>query len=104
MAVSEYLQLRDGTDSDFVDLPSQEFDIVGRDSETPRAATRAWMISFEQVQQQNTLVGEHEQPGVDVPESGPVGRGREGGGGGDGDSQGQTRGRPSRHADEHSSR
>lgn len=58
MAVSEYLQLLDGTDGDFVDLLSQEFETMGWDSETPRAVTQAWMISFEQIQQQNTLASE----------------------------------------------
>jgi len=58
MAVGEYLELLDSTDSDFVDLLSQEFETVGRDSDTPRAVTQAWMISFEQIQQQNAVAGE----------------------------------------------
>ncbi len=38
---------------------------------------------------------QHEQPGVDVLEPGPVGRGRDARGAGDGDSQDQARGGPS---------
>jgi hypothetical protein len=34
------------------------FETVGRDSETPRAVTQAWIISFEQIQQQNAVAGE----------------------------------------------
>jgi tetratricopeptide (TPR) repeat protein len=56
--VSEYLQLLSGSDSELIDLLSEEFETVGRDSETPRAVTRAWMISFEQIQQQDAIAGE----------------------------------------------
>ena len=44
---------------------------------------------------------QHGQPGVDVPESRPVGRGRGAGGAGDGDEQEDARSRSIRHADQH---
>ena len=37
--ISRYLELLDKSDQDLVDLLSQDFETVGRDSETPRAVT-----------------------------------------------------------------
>ncbi|KXJ89485.1 P-loop containing nucleoside triphosphate hydrolase protein [Microdochium bolleyi] len=56
--VSRYLQLLGGGDQDLVDLLSEEFETVGRDSETPRAVTETWILSFDQIQQQNAFAGE----------------------------------------------
>ena len=58
MAVGGYLQLLDRSDQDLVELLSEEFETVGRDSETPRAVTATWILSFEQIKRQNGLAGE----------------------------------------------
>lgn len=55
MAISEYLKLLKGNDQDLVDLLSEEFETVGRDVEMPRAVAQSWIISFEQIQQQNSF-------------------------------------------------
>ncbi|KAK4233072.1 hypothetical protein C8A03DRAFT_39245 [Achaetomium macrosporum] len=56
--ISRYLELLDKSDQDLVDLLSQDFETVGRDSETPRAVTETWILSFDQIQRQNTFAGE----------------------------------------------
>ena len=58
ITVSEYLYLLDKSDQDLVDLLSEEFETVGRDSETPRAVAETWILSFDQIQQQNAFAGE----------------------------------------------
>ncbi|KAJ1323029.1 FxSxx-COOH system tetratricopeptide repeat protein [Microdochium nivale] len=58
VSVSKYLQLLGGGDQDLVDLLSEEFETVGRDSETPRAVTETWILSFDQIQQQNAFAAE----------------------------------------------
>ncbi|KXX74722.1 Kinesin light chain 3 [Madurella mycetomatis] len=55
ISVSEYLELLDDSDQNLVDLLSEEFETVGRDSETPRAVAETWILSFEQIQWQNAL-------------------------------------------------
>ncbi|KAF4999831.1 hypothetical protein FGRMN_2211 [Fusarium graminum] len=52
ITVSEYLELLDGSEDDLVDLLSQEFEAVGRDSDTPRAVAQTWMLSFQQIERQ----------------------------------------------------
>ncbi|KAK3360381.1 hypothetical protein B0T25DRAFT_473595 [Lasiosphaeria hispida] len=56
--VSDYLRLIDQSDQDLVNLLSEDFETVGRDSETPRAVAETWMLSFEKIQQQNAFAGE----------------------------------------------
>jgi hypothetical protein len=56
--ISRYLELLDKSDQDLVDLLSQDFETVGRDSETPRAVTETWILSFDQIQRQNTFASE----------------------------------------------
>ncbi|KAB5511470.1 hypothetical protein GE09DRAFT_1270301, partial [Coniochaeta sp. 2T2.1] len=56
--VSEYLRLLGQSDQELVNLLSEEFKTVGRDSETPRAVTETWILSFEQIQRQNRFAGE----------------------------------------------
>ncbi|KAK3380940.1 hypothetical protein B0H63DRAFT_450325 [Podospora didyma] len=51
--VSEYLQLLEKSDGDLVDLLSEEFETVGKDTKTPHAVTETWILSFEQIQRQN---------------------------------------------------
>jgi tetratricopeptide (TPR) repeat protein len=58
VSFSRYLELLDKSDQDLVDLLSQDFETVGRDSETPRAVTETWILSFDQIQRQNTFAGE----------------------------------------------
>ncbi|KAJ4288699.1 hypothetical protein N0V88_007230 [Collariella sp. IMI 366227] len=53
-----YLELLDKSDQDLVDLLSQDFETVGRDSDTPRAVTETWILSFDQIQRQNTFAAE----------------------------------------------
>src|SRR5690606_30387623 len=57
IAVGEYLRLLDKSDHDLVSLLSEEFETVGRDSRTPRAVAETWILSFDQIQQQNTFSG-----------------------------------------------
>jgi hypothetical protein len=58
ITVDRYLQLIDKGNQDFINLLSKEFETVGRDSETPRAVTKTWTISFRLIQKQNALAGE----------------------------------------------
>ncbi len=58
ITVGEYLRRLDKSDQDLVDLLSEEFETDGRDSETPRAVAETWILSFEQIQQQNPFAGE----------------------------------------------
>ena len=56
--VKEYLRLLGQSDQQLVDLLSEEFETAGRDSETPRAVTETWILSFEQIQRQSGFAGE----------------------------------------------
>jgi tetratricopeptide (TPR) repeat protein len=58
ITVSEYVRLLGQSDQQLVDLLSEEFETVGRDSETSRAVTETWILSFEQIQRQNVFAGE----------------------------------------------
>lgn len=58
ITVGKYLDLLKDSDQAVVDLLSEDPDKVGLDSETPRAIVEAWIISFEQIQSQNTLAAE----------------------------------------------
>ena len=58
ITICDYLQLLNKSDQHVVDLLSEEFETVGRDSETPRAVTETWILSFDQIQRQNTFAGE----------------------------------------------
>ncbi|KAK3379401.1 hypothetical protein B0T24DRAFT_154684 [Lasiosphaeria ovina] len=57
-SVKEYLQLLEKSDQHLVDLLSEEFETVGRDPEAARAVAETWILSFEQIQQQDTFAGE----------------------------------------------
>ncbi|KAH7013689.1 hypothetical protein EDB80DRAFT_863617 [Ilyonectria destructans] len=56
--INEYIHLLDESDSELVDRLSEPFETVGRDSETPHAVTATWIISFEQIQQQNAFTSD----------------------------------------------
>jgi len=58
ISVGGYLQLLNKSDHNLVDLLSGEFETVGRDSGTPRAVAKTWILSFEQIQQQDAFTGE----------------------------------------------
>ncbi|KAH6994974.1 hypothetical protein EDB80DRAFT_728361 [Ilyonectria destructans] len=57
MSVDQYLQLLDG-DEGLVELLSEEFETVGRDSDTPQAVAKTWMLSFQKIQGQNPFASE----------------------------------------------
>ncbi|RYP41484.1 hypothetical protein DL767_000989 [Monosporascus sp. MG133] len=57
ITVQEYLDLQGESDQSLIDLLSEEFETVGRDSETPRAVAQTWMLSFQQIQRQHALAG-----------------------------------------------
>ena len=57
-SVGEYLELLDKSDQHIVDLLSEEFETVGRDLETPRAVAETWILSFQQIERENSLAGE----------------------------------------------
>ncbi|KAK6344064.1 hypothetical protein TWF696_007710 [Orbilia brochopaga] len=58
ITVDQYIKLLDGSDQQVIDLLSEEFETVGRDSETSRAVAKTWILSFEQIQRQNTFASE----------------------------------------------
>ncbi|KAM0321481.1 hypothetical protein ACHAQA_010095 [Verticillium albo-atrum] len=58
ITIDDYLKLLDQGNQSLVDLLSEEFETVGRDSETPRAVAETWMLSFQQISQQNELAGQ----------------------------------------------
>ena len=58
MPVCEYLHLLDKSDQDLIDLLSEQFETVGRDSETRRAVAETWILSFEEIQRQNAFAAD----------------------------------------------
>ncbi|KAL1846474.1 hypothetical protein VTK73DRAFT_286 [Phialemonium thermophilum] len=58
VTAAEYLALLDRNDQTLVDLLSEDFDSVGGDSGTPRAVAETWIVSFEQIKQQDALAGD----------------------------------------------
>lgn len=58
LQIKDYLQLLGHSDQNLVDLLSEEFETTGRETETPRAVAETWTLSFQQIEQQNSLAGE----------------------------------------------
>ncbi|CZR48374.1 uncharacterized protein FPRO_12984 [Fusarium proliferatum ET1] len=58
ITVSEYIELLDGSQDDLVDLLNEEFETVGRDSDTPHAVAQTWMLSFQQIERQYLFASE----------------------------------------------
>ena len=58
ITVNDYLELLDGSDKDLIDLLSEDFETVGRDSDTPRAVAQTWMLSFQQIEREYPFAGE----------------------------------------------
>ncbi|KAH6975384.1 hypothetical protein BKA56DRAFT_489658 [Ilyonectria sp. MPI-CAGE-AT-0026] len=57
MSVDRYLQLLEG-DQGLVELLSEDFETVGRESDTPKAVAKTWMFSFQKIQGQNLFASE----------------------------------------------
>ncbi|WYZ42126.1 hypothetical protein EsH8_V_001021 [Colletotrichum jinshuiense] len=58
ISVTEYLQLLEESDESLVDQLSEPFEAVGRDSETPHALTATWIVSFNQIREQEALASD----------------------------------------------
>ncbi|GJC93300.1 kinesin light chain [Colletotrichum higginsianum] len=58
ISIAKYLQLLEESDENLVEQLSEPFEAVGRDSETPHALTATWIVSFNQIQQQDALTSE----------------------------------------------
>ncbi|KAG5662198.1 hypothetical protein KAF25_004437 [Fusarium avenaceum] len=58
ITVNDYLELLDGSDKDLIDLLSEDFETVGRDSDTPRAVAQTWMLSFQQIEREYPFAGD----------------------------------------------
>ena len=58
ISVTEYLRLLEMSDQNLVSLLSETFEAVGRDSGTPHAVVETWILSFEQIQRQDTFASE----------------------------------------------
>ncbi|KAI2465425.1 hypothetical protein F4781DRAFT_435459 [Annulohypoxylon bovei var. microspora] len=55
--VDDYLQRLDQGDHSLVDLLSEEFETIGRDSAMPHAVVATWILSFEQIKRQDKFAG-----------------------------------------------
>jgi tetratricopeptide (TPR) repeat protein len=55
ITVEQYIELQGKSDQHLVELLSEEFETVGRDTETPRAVAQTWVLSFQQIKKQNPL-------------------------------------------------
>ncbi|OHW96525.1 phosphorylase superfamily protein [Colletotrichum incanum] len=58
ISISKYIRLLDESDESLVDQLSEPFKAIGRDSETPHALTATWIVSFNQIQQQEALASD----------------------------------------------
>ncbi|KAM4062561.1 tetratricopeptide repeat domain-containing protein [Hirsutella rhossiliensis] len=58
ISIEEYLDLLDESDHTVVDLLSEDFETIGRDSEAPQAVAQTWMLSFRQIKEQDALAGD----------------------------------------------
>ncbi|KAK2666295.1 hypothetical protein RAB80_017952 [Fusarium oxysporum f. sp. vasinfectum] len=58
ISIGRYVQLLDESGIALVDCLSEPFETVGRDSDTPHAVTATWIISFEQIERQDSFAGE----------------------------------------------
>ncbi|KAK3990682.1 hypothetical protein QBC44DRAFT_324600 [Cladorrhinum sp. PSN332] len=55
ISVQQYLALIDESDDTFTELLGEDFETIGRSSDTPHALTKTWVVSFNQIQQQDPL-------------------------------------------------
>ena len=58
ITVAKYLELLGDTDHLIARLLSKEFETVGRDSKAPQAVAKTWILSFQQIEQQQVLASE----------------------------------------------
>lgn len=58
VSVRNFLELLDKSDQDLVDLLSEDFETVRTDAKAPRAVAETWILSFEQIQEQNAFSSE----------------------------------------------
>jgi len=58
LTVVKYLELLNESDNTLVELLSQPFEELGRDSTIPNAATTTWMISFNQIRERHLLASD----------------------------------------------
>ena len=58
ITIKDYIGLLDVNDDTLVECLSASFETVGRDSDTPPAVTATWIISFEQIEKQDSLTAE----------------------------------------------
>ncbi|KAK5651335.1 hypothetical protein OQA88_12568 [Cercophora sp. LCS_1] len=58
ISVNGYLRLLEESDDHLVKLLSEKVEMAGRDSDTPHALVQTWILSFEQIQQQDCFAGE----------------------------------------------
>ncbi|EKJ67737.1 hypothetical protein FPSE_12108 [Fusarium pseudograminearum CS3096] len=58
ISVDEYLELLNGSEDDLIQLLDEEFEAVGRDSDTPRAVAQTWMLSFQKIEKQYPFAAE----------------------------------------------
>ncbi|KJZ69702.1 hypothetical protein HIM_10908 [Hirsutella minnesotensis 3608] len=59
VSIELYLGLLSESDQSIVDLLSEEFETIGRDSEAPQAVAQTWMLSFRQIKEQDALAGNY---------------------------------------------
>ncbi|EJT73741.1 hypothetical protein GGTG_07597 [Gaeumannomyces tritici R3-111a-1] len=52
-SVRQYIAILDESDDSLVDILSKEFEAIDRESETPRAVMKTWILTFRQIQKQN---------------------------------------------------
>jgi hypothetical protein len=58
LTVVKYLELLNESDNTLVELLSQPFEELGRDSTIPNAVTTTWMISFKQIRERHPLASD----------------------------------------------
>ncbi|KAH7129342.1 hypothetical protein B0J13DRAFT_530128 [Dactylonectria estremocensis] len=54
----KYIELLDRSDQDLIDLPSQPFETVGRDSDTRHPVAKTLMLSFDKIRVQSPLASD----------------------------------------------
>ncbi|CAI0654350.1 unnamed protein product [Colletotrichum noveboracense] len=58
VSIDRYLKLLEESNDSLVDQLSEPFEAIGRDSGTPHALTATWIVSFNQIQQQDPLASD----------------------------------------------
>lgn len=58
ITVAKYIQLLDGSETNTIDLLSKEFETIGRDSDALQPVAQTWILSFQQIEEQNIFASE----------------------------------------------